>query len=317
MKKKFLLTSLVAGLGYLMFSSSASGPGHSGYNCTGADAASGAGNPTGCIGSGCHGSSVTPGITVVLELDSAGIATSSTTMGTGHYKPGFTYTFKIKGTNTTALNLPKFGFQVSATKGSTALASPVNAGTLQSTGLPTGLRYVAAPGTSSSFYAHVVEHSTRLSPTTGTGSTGTTYEESITWTAPAAGTGTVSLWGVINAVNTSPSSEDAGDKSNTAQLILNELPSTTGVAAIGTAVELSVFPNPAVNNVNIQLTNAQAGAYSISIYSLTGSLIATQQITVNGSAATTAISTTNWASGLYNVVIEKDGNRSTALMVKQ
>jgi hypothetical protein len=122
---------------------------------------------------------------------------------------------------------------------------------------------------------------------------------------------------VINAVNTSPSSEDAGDKSNTAQLILNELPSTTGVAAIGTAVELSVFPNPAVNNVNIQLTNAQAGAYSISIYSLTGSLIATQQITVNGSAATTAISTTNWASGLYNVVIEKDGNRSTALMVKQ
>ncbi len=318
MKKRILLFTLVAGFGYIILSSASAGPGNAGYNCTGADASSGAGNPTGCVGGSCHGSSVNTGITVKIELDSAGVTTSSTTLGTGHYKPGYTYTIKITGTNTTASNLPKFGFQISATKGATATATVVNAGALQSTGLPTGTHYLAAPGTSSSFYANLVEHSTRLSPTSGTGATGTTYVESITWTAPAAGTGVVSLWAAINAVNNlPPGGADAGDLSNTNHLVLNESSVTTSVSEVSSALSITAFPNPTTSNLNINLDNAQAGTYTLSVFGMTGAMVANRAIEVNGTSSTTGINTANWATGLYNVVIEKDGSRKTLLVVKQ
>ena len=318
MKKKILLFTAVAGIGYLMFSSYVAGPASHAYDCSGADVNSGSGNPTGCSvsGSGCHSSSATAGITVVLELDSAGVTTSSTATGTGHYTPGVTYTVTLTGTNTTANNLPKFGFQVAATKGATAAASPVNAGTLQSTGLPTGLHYVAAPGTSSTFYANVVEHHSALSPSSGSGGTGTVYSESFTWTAPASGTGVVSLFLALNAVNDNSDVADAGDLWNTAHLVLNEITAPSSVTNVAGNLSVTAFPNPVNNELNLQIENGVAGNYSFQVFDVMGRSVANGNIDVTGVSNKAIINTSDWAYGTYNVVIEKDGVRQVTRVVK-
>ena len=253
----------------------------------------------------------------MLELDSAGVTTSTTASGAGHYKPGVTYTVKITGTNTTGSTLPKFGFQVAATKGATAATSPVNAGTLQSTGLPTGLHYVAAPGSSTTFYANVVEHHTSLSATTGTGGTGTTYVESFTWTAPAAGTGTVSIFGALNAVNANTSA-DGGDLWNTAQLVLSELPASgTSVANTNAKISINAFPNPVINTLNLQMDNTQTGIYSLQVLDVSGRSIVNENIPVNGNSHSATISSANWAPGTYRVIVSKDGNSTVIPVVKK
>jgi hypothetical protein len=317
MKKRILLFTAIAGFGYLTLSSYQTGPGANGWNCTGADANTGAGNPTGCAKSSCHGTAINTGITVTLELDSAGIPTSSTALGTGHYKPGFTYTVKITGTNTTANSLPYFGFQVSATKGAAAAASSsalVNVGTFQSS-FTTNVHYVSAPGTSLTFYANCVEHDEPLPATTGSGGTGTTYVESFTWTAPVAGTGAVSLFGAVNAVNHNGSA-DAGDLSNVNHLVLNELVGPTGVANTPTGVTLKAFPNPVTDRLNLEMGNTQPGIYTIYVFDLAGKTIATENIEVTGNASQSNINTSNWFPGTYQVVVEKDSNRQVIPVVK-
>jgi len=273
MKKRILLFTLIAGLGYLAFSSYSTGPGTNAYDCTGADAATGSGNPTGCStgGGGCHSTTATAGIALTLEIDSAGVMVSSTP-GTGHYTPGYTYTIKITGVNNTTSTLPKWGFQVAATKGTVAMsaASISNAGTLQSTGLPTNVHYVAATGTPSSFYANVVEHDARLSPLTGTGGTGTVYTESFTWTAPVAGTGAVSLWGALNAVNNNGSA-DAGDLWNVGQLILNEIVPPV-VAPISGSFSLCVGSSTTLSDVTTPGTWTSSATSVATIVSSSGAI---------------------------------------------
>src|ERR1700722_18150760 len=109
-KIKFLLSLFVATSFYIAISGYKEGPAnYQGWECTGAE--TGLGNPTGCYGgSGCHSSSATAGIAVVLELDSTG------GVPTTHYTGGLTYTVKITGTNNTGNNLPKYGFQKACIK---------------------------------------------------------------------------------------------------------------------------------------------------------------------------------------------------------
>jgi predicted lipoprotein with Yx(FWY)xxD motif len=319
MKKRILLFTAVAGFCYLAFSSHSAGPAASQYDCSGADVNTSSGNPAGCsTGGGCHALTATAGINVVIELDSAGVVASSTAGGTGHYKPGFTYQVKITGTNTTSNSLPKWGFQVAATKGATAsstTSTSINAGTLQSTGLPTGLSYWAAPGSSSTFYANVVGHNMRLSPASGTGGSGTTYIDSFTWTAPAAGTGVVSVFGALNAVNDSGGA-DAGDLWNIAHLVLNEITTSTSVTSISNNISITAFPNPVKNELNLQIDNAGSGTYSYQVFDLMGNSIANGNIDVNGPSNKATINTGNWAYGTYNVVIEKDGIHQVQRVVK-
>ena len=203
MNKKLILFPIVALIAAVSLCSNATGPG-----ATSGRDATGASGTAGCTGAGCHSPSATPGIVVTLELDSAGVAVS-------HYFGGNTYTIKITGTNTTSNVLPKFGFQVEAVKISGAgTSSATNAGTIATTGLPTSCQNSLVSG------RHLVEHSARLSPISGTGASGTVYTESISWTAPAAGTGTVKFYTALNAVNNDLSS--SGDFWNNTSLPITE-----------------------------------------------------------------------------------------------
>jgi len=260
MKKKKIVIGFAGLCCYFIITSYSGGPATNGYDCTGAE--SGLGNPTGCTS--CHGTSATTGMAVTIELDSAGVPTT-------HYKGGFTYTVKIKGTNNTASVQSKFGFQMGSIKGSVAAATPINAGTWSAT-CPTGTHYVAPQA--GNFVVGMVEQTSKLSPTTGTGGAGSTYVESFTWTAPPTGTGTISFWGVINAVN-NDGSADAGDLWNTNHVVILERASSTAVAEVSqNQFNVNVFPNPASEYINFTYTLDSKSDVSVKLIDLQGKDVA-------------------------------------------
>ena len=273
---------------------------HGGWDCSGGE--SGLSNPTGCAsGGGCHASSATAGITVVLELDSAGIPVTG-------YWPGQTYTVKVTGTNTTSSTLPGFGFQITATVGTTELATPTTAGTWGTA--PAGAQ-VAAPQ-ANNFVLSVFEQSSVRQPASGSGGTGTTYIDSITWTAPVAGTGSISLWTALNAVNNNGNA-DGGDLWNVAHIVITEdtISSTnTGVINITPANGVSMYPNPVSDMLNLQWDNTQAGSTTLAVYTTTGQLITTQHT----EASNYSLNTAAWAPGIYLVNVHT-GNVSNSYRV--
>ncbi len=273
--KKGILLAVVAGMAALVtLTSNSTGPGS---NRTGSKG--------GAVSCGtCHGSSATSGINVAFVLDSAGTTVN-------RYKAGMSYTLKMIGTNTTTFNLPKYGMQLSMVSGSGSTA--VNAGTFS--GLPAG---VASHTTSS---ISILEHNTRLSPATGTGSTGTTCEVAVTWTAPSAGTGTVTAWGIVNAVNTSPSSDDAGDKWNGAHTSFTELVNTTDVPAVAVGV-VKFYPNPVRDVLYI---DGYSGC--VDLCDIYGRKVA---------SGIGEISTANLPSGFYYASYIENGTKQVSMIVK-
>ena len=308
MKKiTFLASALLLG-GYIVFSSYSRGAGGNGYSCTGGDLSNG--NTAGCYQGGCHGSAnPATGITVTIELDSTG------GKATTHYVGGKAYTIKMSGKNTTATKLPKFGFQIVAIQGAAANASPVDAGTFGS--LPTGTKKTA-PG--SYTMATIIEQSSSTAATSsvGSGANGTTYVVSIPWTAPAKGTGAVSLWAILNAVNGN-GNQDSGDAWNTTSTVINEWPAvTTGIAPEPVAMNIRAYPNPFTSAINLDFgTDLQPGKYMVSAYDMSGRKVSTEMVEVNGSGMIQTINTANWAAGLHTVVIENGNQRQHISVIKQ
>jgi len=223
MKKKFILMPLIGALAYVILSSYAAGPG----SVLGTDLTGASGTP-GCGGSGtgCHNATATASTTIGIQLY------NGATLVTGGYVGGTAYTIRITGTQTSAsasISLPRFGFQVSVVKTG---ATSTNEGTLS-----------AITGTHLGTYGriNIVEHSAAIVATTGTGASGTTYVVNIPWTAPVAGTGSVTIYTALNAVNFNGVA-DAGDLwNNTSQAIPEAAASgvspITGTLAICTELQ--------------------------------------------------------------------------------
>jgi hypothetical protein len=143
-----------------------------------------------------------------------------------------------------------------------------------------------------------------MSAITGTTMAGNTvYSVNITWTAPATGTDTLRLKGVINAVNGNGNS-DAADKYSAGTLNVPAWPVTSGVATIN-SLEASIAPNPFAGELHININ----GDFTARVYNINGTLVATE--------TTATINTSNWANGLYHVVIAQDGAQKAITVVKQ
>ena len=280
MKKRALLLPLAGICLYVSLSSNINGYGS---NRTGSH-----GSSVGC--GSCHGSTAT-GIAVTFELDSAGTPVT-------RYKPGMSYTLKMTGTNNTAAtNLNGFGCQLSVVSGSGTTS--VNAGTMSAA--PANTSFNVGSGS-----INYLEHTNRIAATTGGGAAGSTYVISVSWTAPAAGTGTVKAYGLINAVNCN-NNDGGGDYWNSANTSFTELPSTTiGVENV-TLTDVNVYPNPVNNILNV---SGYQGA--ITIFDMNGKIIATE----NATNANTMINTSAWAAGMYIVTLQNNGIVTTKTIVK-
>ena len=289
MKKGFLLLTLIGGLAYITLSSNSTG--YTIANLTGSD---GAGSP-GCGGTGCHGTSATAAIVDSFVLDSAGLGTIVT-----KYTPGKNYMIRFFAVNTSTSNLPYFGLQMSVVKASGGASG----------GLISPITNTDTFGTS----IRVLVQTARLSPASGTGGIGTVYSVAIPWTAPAAGTGAIKVYGVINCVN-NDSMASGSDKWNTKNTTFQERTSSS-VPQVSKAMEVSAFPNPVLADLSLQLNNAPTGTYTVVVYDLTGKLMNSQAVEVSGNTNAT-ISMQNCVPGIYHVVVGKDGANSVLSVVKQ
>lgn len=281
MKKNHIVLPLLGLLAYILITGYSSGPGTTGlYNGTGSE-----GLPPGCgSSSGCHATTAAPEIAVSFQL------LSGTTPVTS-YTAGASYTIRLTGTYTSATSAvyPNFGFQISVMEDGSILD---NAGTFGT--LPAGTQLSSTVGA-----AVVVEHNSSLVATTGTGGSGTTYVVNIPWTAPAAGTGSVKLWGVMNMVNP-PVSPATTDRWQTGTLLITEGSSTsvgpisgTLLMCAGTTTTLTCTPaggtwsssTPAVGTVSAAgvVAGITSGTTTITYTATAGT--ATAVVTVNAAPA--------------------------------
>lgn len=297
MKHKITLLTFSAFVAVLLCSYRP-GPAHdAGANCTGSD-----GGTTACGGAGCHTSSLSSSLGTTLEFDSAGTPVTS-------YVPGGSYTVKITATNGTGSTLPKFGFQlVSITAGSAGGNNNVQAGTW-SASLPGSVRNTTT--SQSGLPIPVIEQSGFLSPASGSGGSGTIYTESISWTAPAAGTGDVMIYGVIQAVNAT--GNQSGDKSQQASplTITEAVAGPNGVYDVTLTNAISIYPTVTSGAVNIA-AKATISDLSYEVYGIDGALHT--QGTIAG--AHTTIDLSGLAAGMYLIRMYSQNHTTTYKVIK-
>lgn len=278
MKRTLLLTTATAML-YLGLASNSTGPAGQFLNATGSP-----GNNASC--GGCHGggAGTTTGNVEIRKL-STGITGPVVTQ----YQADTVYIVKVVGNNA---NISHFGFQLTALNGSNT-----NAGTFQNV---TGNMHITAVSSK-----NIVEHTDQLAKTNNQ------YEASFNWKAPATGTGNVTFYGVINAVNNDGLA--GGDKPGSPfTKLLTE--NTTSVKEPAGAIELSAYPNPCSTSLVIKMIKMQAGTYTLRALDLSGKTIATENAIVTGAEHETKINTAGWPSGIYHILFT-NGEASTSLMV--
>jgi hypothetical protein len=285
MKKRIILLSATALVAFFTLSSYQNGPAAAaGLNLTGAK-----GSGTTCGGGGCHGGT-SANTTVSIVVDSAGVPVT-------HYRAGSTYTVNITGSNTS--HNPKFGFQFASVSGNGT--SQVQAGNF--TTLPANVDSVVLNG------LVIVEHDAPLAAVNNV------YTVSFPWVAPATqGTGTISMYCTLNAVN-GDGIQNSVDLSNNTMISLTERVHTASIEQVSNQVQVTAYPNPVTNMLHVAIPAAKTGAYTVRVTDVIGREIYNKDIITAG-AYNMQINTSNWAAGIYHVSLQGAGN-GVVTIVKQ
>lgn len=275
MKRTFILFTFSAAIAALTLSN-ASGP-----------ASNSNGNKTGGPGStgtctSCHSGASGATGSVALRLK------SDNSPAGGQYKPGQTYVVTVSGAHA---SLPKFGFQLMALKesGNTQAGSFGNLGTNQHSATISGIT--------------LIEQHHALAKT------GTEFKTEFEWTAPAAGTGNIKFYGVLNAVD-GTGSTNADAVSPAFNLTLAE--AANGVNDITAQPVLSVYPNPVKGALQINVTNN--GSYLLKVYSLDSKLVLKEQVEVNSKTIRVPI---DLVPGTYILDVTNGTERFTTPFIKE
>jgi hypothetical protein len=282
MKRSFIILPVIlAGL-YFSLSSNSSGPASAGNGIRNG----GPGTNGNC--SSCHvGGAGTTTMTIALKEKNGGAAAN------GKYKPGTVYTVTISGNNA---NLAFFGFQLTAATGSNQQAGSFgNFGSNKHAVVIGGLQ--------------VVEHSTNIAKTNGN------YLAEFEWTAPAAGTGTVTLYGIINGVNGDNTTN--GDKTSApVNLSLTETAPPTSIKDLAQINDLRLYPNPATNKLFISSDKVTPGNYYVAVYDMAGRLVLQQEEHFNGSLQV-SLSLDQLHAGSYILQVKGKEQAAVRAFVKQ
>lgn len=241
MKRKILTITAISVSIMLAMSSYQSGTHGSLGNRTGSN-----GGSDGC--NSCHGNSANAATTVNIALLQAGNPVTT-------YTPGQTYTVRLTGQNTGNARA-KFGFQMTAANAS---------GTAVGTMATNGVSGVALRASNT-----LIEHSQPLDGTLGSPSD-YTYTRDFSWTAPAAGTGAVKFFAVLNAVNGNGNDDsNGGDQWNKGQSVSITEVTNTSIPSLEGMAKIQLYPNPSGNELKVDLANAKMGTYDFEIIDISG-----------------------------------------------
>lgn len=216
----------------------------------------------------------------------AGILTSN--VPASGYAPGFTY--QITATFTSA-GSTKMGFQVSPQDGlGNQMGAMVVTNSTETKILNAG-KYITHK-------------------TAGTSAPTSTKTWTFDWTAPATGSGAVTLYGAFNATNSNQLS--SGDL-----IVLSTLQIQPDLSAISESPDfaaLNVFPVPAQNELTVN-PGRNFGATRLSVVSMDGRLVKEVNLDSFGAAGTT-IDISTLPQGIYFLSVEADGKTAVRRFMK-
>lgn len=287
MNKKIFLP-IVSGAAILVLSASTVINSSGVANWSGSPVDGGPGSGGTCAA--CHsGGSATPTSVVTASPAFGGTGNNLT------YVAGTSYTITV----TPGGGYARYGFncEIINSTGTTAGSTVADFGTL---GAAIGSNTQMTSAATNSPYPSCAVH---------TGSSTTTAFK-FKWTAPASGTGY--LYADVLGVNNNGST--SGDK--VSAVTSYTLTKTTGAgidAHAQNANELSLFPNPATDNVRITYILRERGAVSVKLFNLNGELVAdllneTQEVGIQSNDARLP---SGLAKGLYMVKLTVNGQQST------
>lgn len=281
-KKNTLLLLLAGSAGWLTLTSYSSGPSSGGLSDL---SGTGCGSPS----AGCHANN-NPA-TVVQNVILVDVASGQATPP-GQYLPGHMYTVSVLGNlNPANSTLTHFGFQTTARNSSNATV-----GSISITNNITTRTYTASNRTG-------VEHSTKI-PKNSAGF----FTETWRWTAPAAGTGPVTFYTAINAVNNNGNTN--GDQPNVDTAVFTE--GTLAVDDVTSASPLAIYPNPAKDRIRLDAKAWKTGMYYVTILNSTGSVVLRQSVQHTGAAEQVEVTLPNLATGLYGIRVQGEGTAQAA-----
>ncbi len=200
----------------------------------------------------------------------------TTTIPAEGYVPGETYTVTVTGTH---FGVQKFGFEATVEDGQNA-----KAGTL-----------VVTNGSETKLITsnHAVTHTS-----SGNTPSGSSKVWNFNWTAPSAGTGTVTFYAAFNAAN--------GDDTTGGDVIyisnISAIENTsTGIEDKKLKAGISVYPVPFKNYINIEISN-EVTVGQVDLYNVTGALVKTV-ITDDVTGDNVKINTGDVDPGIYIISI--------------
>lgn len=243
------------------------------------------GTPYTCAG--CHNDGVFNPIISISVLDTGDLAIT-------HYTPGRLYTARVT-INASGTNLFGYGFQMIALRDTGNIDldgfSDVNPNNYKIATISNGRTYAEHANISSS----------------------NTFN--VRWTAPVAGTGSVTFYAAGNAVNGNGNDNGDGATSTALQLLENITLSDGGDVA-QTAAALRVLPNPVDDMAQIQINLPNAGKYRLAVYQPSGKLQWMTEQNLPSGENTSTLNTENWPSGIYFVTITSPKYSKTVKILK-
>lgn len=132
-------------------------------------------------------------------------------------------------------------------------------------------------------------------------------EFTVEWTAPTAGTGTVTLYSCGNGVNLND--ETGGDNAACDQLQLTEADPSSS-KDLSDVVSLNVFPNPVGASLNLEMESQTSGTFEIRVYDLLGQMIKSDQLELSNGMNKTSLNVSDLSKGSYLLQLS-DGEKMT------
>ncbi len=273
MKTNFLLILAVALLGYITLSSRSGGVG----TIANTEAA---GTPGATTCMNCHlGGTFNPTTTINIKNSSG---TSVTTVQSDSV-------YDVSVTIVAASGTPgAYGFQAIFLENQ----NNTNIGTFQNLGT----------GQATKTFANgrvAVEHNTP--------STSNTF--SFKWKAPSVATATLAtLYTFGLAINSnSGSTGDIGDGHTYQVTVQPSLPS--GIAQNESGVEMTLFPNPVVSDVNVKISFDKETQLQLSVFATDGKLMKTQALNATAGLNNLSINLSDLNAGIYMMVLSDDNKK--------
>ena len=133
------------------------------------------------------------------------------------------------------------------------------------------------------------------------------------WTAPAAGTGSVTFYAAGNAVNGTGTS--ANDQAVTNEFTFTEsTTSTSSLTKMG--IRMNTFPNPTIDVLNLSLEMNASKELTINIYNLEGKRMETQNVMTQSGDNQFRFDVASYNSGMYFLEVADGANQTAIRFVK-